>query len=157
MFSGYLMSKNQVYKNRTSILLIIVAICIWLFDLHMGGFSLNNRYYGNFAIASIAGAIAGCYLLMNISYLLSRNTSNLFYYRAISYIGKQSLVIFCFHSIDRILFKNNLFVGTIWIYNYWILFIVLRISYSLLIAETIKRVPILRSVYYPGSIHKSQR
>lgn len=150
MFGGYLMSKNKIYENRTSIWLLIVAACIWLFDLYMGGIDLNKRSYGNFAVVSITGAIAGSYLLMNISYILSRKTAN-FYYRAISYVGKQSLVILCFHTFDQILAMNPFIIM---MSKNWVFLTAFRLTYSLLLAEIILHIPILHSLYpLKGTIH----
>jgi fucose 4-O-acetylase-like acetyltransferase len=150
MFSGYLMSKNQIYKNMISIWLVIVAVCMWLFDLYMGDFNLNERIYSNFAVVSMAGAIAGSSLLMYVSYILSKYTYTI-YYRTISYIGKQSLVILCFHNLNTIIVVNPIRSFRLWLYvnNHWIILTILALGYSLLVAEIIKRISILRSIFYP--------
>ena len=151
LFSGYLMQKYKIFEKKAHIWLFIAAFSIWLVDLYMGGISLNDRQYNNLAVSTI-GAIAASYLLMKLSYFLSNNNS--FYYRSISYIGRQSLIILCFHPFDieipcSIIIR---YFGFTWLYdenNHWIILTVFRLCYTLLFAEIIKRLPILKSAYYP--------
>ena len=104
MFSGYLMRKYMIFEKKAPIWLFIAAAGIWLLDLYMGGINMNERVYNNLAVSTI-GAIAASYLLMKLSCFLSNSAS--FYYKAISYIGRQSLVILCFHRLDTFVLSSN--------------------------------------------------
>jgi len=149
MFSGYLMRKYMIFEKKTTIWLFVAVAGIWLLDLYMGGIDMSEREYNNLAVSTI-GAIAASYLLMKLSYSLSNRTS--FYYKAISYIGSQSLVIFCFHMFDIWIFPPMInYSGRLWIYqnNYWMILAGFRLCYSLLITETIKLLPVVKSAYYP--------
>jgi fucose 4-O-acetylase-like acetyltransferase len=150
VFSGYLMRKYKIFEKKTPIWLFIAAASIWLLDLYMGGISMNERIY-NYPAVSTIGAIAASYLLMKLSYFLSNSTS--FYYKSISYIGRQSLVILCFSLLDLRFgaFFPYLISFFAWLYqnNHWIILTVTRLCYSLLIAEIIKLLPFLKLVYYP--------
>jgi len=149
VFSGYLMRKYMIYEKKAPIWLFIAVASIWLLDLYMGGISMNERVYNNLAVSTI-GAIAASYLLMKLSYFLSNSTS--FYYKSISYIGRQSLVILCFQLsdlwfCDRII--RYFALECLYQNNHWIILTGIRICYSLLIAEIIKLLPFLKLVYYP--------
>jgi len=149
MFSGYLMRKYMIYEKKAPIWLFIAAASIWLLDLYMGGISMNERVYNNLAVSTI-GAIAASYLLMNLSYFLSNSTS--FYYKSISYIGRQSLVILCFSLFDTsacYLMIRYFVIGCLYQNNHWIILTGFRLCYSLLIVEIIKLLPFLKFVYYP--------
>jgi fucose 4-O-acetylase-like acetyltransferase len=149
VFSGYLMGKYKIFEKKTPIWLFIAAASIWLLDLYMGGISMNERVY-NYPAVSTIGAIAASYLLMKSSYFLSNSTS--IYYKSISYIGRQSLVILCFSLLDlKFGALPNLISFFAWIYqnNHWIILTGFRLCYSLLIAEIIKLLPFLKLVYYP--------
>jgi fucose 4-O-acetylase-like acetyltransferase len=159
IFSGYLMQKYKIFEKKAPIWVYIAAASIWLLDLYMGAISLNDREYHNLAVSTI-GAIAASYLLMKLSCFQSSNPS--FYYRSISYIGRQSIVILCFHAYDKNILGSRLmsYLGFVWLHenNYWIILTLFRLCYSLLFAEIIKRLPILRSAYYPwASKIKGQR
>ena len=149
MFSGYLMRKYMIFEKKAPIWLLIAAAGLWLLDLYMGGIYMNERVYNNLAVSTI-GAIAVSYLLIKLSYYLSNTTS--FYYKAISYIGKQALVILCFSLIDTLAFTPLImYYALVCLYqnNHWIILTGFRLCYSLLIVETIKLLPLLKLVYYP--------
>jgi len=150
MFSGYLMQKYMIFEKKSPIWLFIAAAGIWLLDLYMGGINMSEREYNNLAVSTI-GAIAASYLLMKLSYFLSNRTS--FYYKSISYIGRQSLVILCFHQLDTFVCAPLIirYSALLWLYqnNYWLILTGVRLCCSLLIAEIIKRLPLMKSVYYP--------
>jgi fucose 4-O-acetylase-like acetyltransferase len=149
LFSGYLMRKDMIFEKKTPIWFFIAAASIWFLDLYMGRSNMNERIYNNLAISTI-GAIAASFLLMKLSFFLSNSHS--FYYKSISYIGRQSLVILCFHLFDVLVFFPMIIVfaeGYYFRSDHWIVLSVFHLCYSLLIAETIKLLPLLKSVYYP--------
>ena len=154
MFSGYLMRKHMIFEKKIPIWLFIAAAGVWLLaDLYMGGIDMILRKYNYLAI-SIIGAISASYLLMKLSFFLSNGTS--FYYKSISYIGRQSLVILCFHTFDTLVFPPMIdYFALACLYqfqnNHWIILTGFRLCYSLFIAEIIKLLPLMKSVYYPGT------
>jgi len=149
MFSGYLMRKYMIFEKKAPIWLFFAAASVWILDLYMGGIDLSERVYNNLAVSTI-GAIAATYLLMKLSYFLSNSIS--FCYKPITYIGRQSLVIFCFHMFDIWIFPPMIsYSARLWLYqnNYWIILTGFRLCYSLLIVKTIKLLSLLKSAYYP--------
>jgi hypothetical protein len=152
MFSGYLMRRYMIFEKKTSVWFFIAAAGIWLLDLYMGAIDMNARVYYNLSVSTM-GAIAASFLLMKLSCFLSNSAP--FYYRAISYIGRQSLVILCFHTIN-ILFcppmSSYFALGCLYLNYHWTILTGFRLCYSLLIAEIIKRIPILKSIYYPNTL-----
>jgi len=148
MFSGYLMRKHMIFEKKTPIGLFIIAAGIWLLDLYMGSIDMAGRIYNNLAVSTI-GAIAASYLLMKLSYFLSNSIS--FFYKPIPYIGRQSLVILCFHTFDLMACPPMIkhFILECLHNNHWITLTGFRLCYSLLIAKAIKLLPLLKSVYYP--------
>ncbi len=153
MVSGYLMRKHMIFEKKTPIWFFIAAAGIWLLDLYMGGIDMILREYNYLAI-SLIGAISASYLLMKLSFFLSNGAS--FYYKSISYIGRQSLVILCFHTFDIVVFPpmiNYFALACLYQFqnNHWIILTGFRLCYSLLIAEMIKLLPLMKSVYYAGT------
>jgi acyltransferase len=149
VFSGYLMKKFMIFEKKTPVWIFIIAFSIWFIDLYMGGISMNERTYNNLAISTI-GAIAGSYLLMKFSYFLSSSIS--FYYKFISHIGRQSLVIFCFSLFDTLAFLpliSSSDLINLYDNNHWVILTGFRLCYSLLIVEIIMLLPFLKLVYYP--------
>lgn len=149
VFSGYLMQKHKIYEYKASVLLYIAAASIWSLDLYTGRLDMNSRIYNNLAV-SIIGAIAASYLIMNLSYVLSKSTS--FHTMSISYIGRQSLVILCFASFDTLTcipLIKYFALACLYQNNHWIILTGFRLCYSLLVAEIIKSFHILKLIYYP--------
>ena len=150
MFSGYLMRKYRIFEKKSPIWFLAAAAGIWSLDLYMGGINMSEREYNNLAVSTI-GAIAASYLIMKLSCFLSKSAS--FYYKAISYVGRQSLVILCFHQLDTFVCATIIirYSSLLWLYqnNLWLVLTGVRLSCSLLIAEIIKRLPLMKSVYYP--------
>lgn len=149
MFSGYLIRKYKTYEKKAPIWFYIVAVSIWLLDLNMGLFSMNNREYNNLAI-SIIGAIAVSYLIIKISYFLSNSTKH--YYKSITYIGRHSLVIYCYHVFDILVCSpiiRALAIEYLYQNNYWLVLTGIRLFYSLLIVKIITFIPVFKLAYYP--------
>ena len=145
------MRKYRIFEKKSPIWLFIAAVGIWLLDLDTGGIDMILREYNYLAI-SIIGAILASYLLMKLSFFLSNGTS--FYYKAISYIGRQSLVILCFQAADTLVLPSTInYFALACLYefqnNHWIILTEFRLCYSLLIAEIIKLFPFMKSIYYP--------
>lgn len=149
VFGGYMIRRHMIIEKKASLWLLIAAVVIWCIDLYMGGMSMNDRLYNN-PVVSIIGAIAASYLLIKLSYFLSNAAS--FYYKAIDYIGKQSLLILCFSLMDTLACSpiiSYFALTCLYQNNHWIILTGFRLCYSLLIAEIIKFLPLLKFVYYP--------
>jgi len=149
MFSGYLMRKYFVYEKKMSIWFLIVAGSVWLLDIYMGGISMNERIY-NHLVISTTGAIAASYLLIKFSCILAKKGSS--FYKFIAYIGRQSLVVLCFSLMDVLALVpliSYLSIECLYKNNHWIILAGFRLCYSLIIAEIIKVIPVLNSVFYP--------
>ena len=148
IFSGYLMQRYKILESKVPIWLFIFAVGIWILDIYMGGINMNEREYNNLAVSTI-GAIAASYLLIKLAYFLSSTT--LFRYVPLSYIGQQSLIILCFHLLDKWNYIETMKSISTYLLqnNNWIILTGFRLCYSLIIAETIKRLLLFKSVYYP--------
>lgn len=149
MFAGYVIRKYKVYEKKAPVWFYIAAVSLWLLDLYMGPFSMNSRQYNNLAI-SITGAIAASYLIIYLSYVLSKNIS--LYYKSITYLGRHSLVIYCYHVFDILVCSpviRALALEFLYQNNYWLALTVIRLFYSLLFIKIISYIPVFKLAYYP--------
>lgn len=149
LYFGYAMRTYGIYKKKTPLWLLAGIFGFWIFDLYMGGINMMLNKY-NIPVISITGAAAVSFLIFKVAYYLS--DSKRLYYKAIVFIGKRSLVIYCFHVFDILTCSPIITpLGLDFLYRVdtWMFLTVWRLAYSVVIAKIIEYVPVFRSVYYP--------
>jgi len=67
-----------------------------------------------------------------------------------------SLIVLCFHLFDKWELSEMVKSACTYLYgyNHWIILTGLRLCFSLLIAEILRHIPLLKTVYYPGTDRK---
>jgi len=155
LYFGYAISRYRLYEKKAPLWLLAGAFGFWIFDLYMGGINMMLNQY-NIPVISIAGAAAASFLIFKAAYYLS--AGNRLYYKAIVFIGKRSLVIYCFHVFDILTCSpviSALSLDFLYTNKFWMLLTVWRLAYSLAIAKILEYVPVFKSVYYPKTSGKS--
>jgi fucose 4-O-acetylase-like acetyltransferase len=149
LYFGYSIRRYRIYEKKTPLWVLAGVFGFWIFDLYMGGINMMQNTY-NIPVISITGAAAASYLIIKAAYYLS--DSNRLYYKTITYIGKRSLVIYCFHVFDILTCSpviRALAADFLYSNKFWMLLTVWRLAYSVAIAKIIEHVPVFKSVYYP--------
>jgi fucose 4-O-acetylase-like acetyltransferase len=125
--------------------LLAAAVFLGLHLVFNDSMDLNLRKYDNLVISTLQ-ALAGIYLVLSISRMLSGIAPLA---RLLGYLGRNSLIILIFHSpIQRGLF-NILGDALERKYPAGVLAFVGAVLASLLIAEGIRRIPVLKFLYLP--------
>jgi polysaccharide biosynthesis protein PslL len=125
--------------------LLAMAVFLRLQLVFNDSMDLNLRKYDNLVISTLQ-ALAGIYLMLSISRMLSGIAPLA---RLLSYLGRNSLIILIFHNpIQRSLF-NILGDALERKYAAGVLAFVIAVLACLLIAEAIRRIPILKFLYLP--------
>ncbi len=144
MFFGYRSGVRGSFKKKMPSWQLVALLCLWLFDVYLGGIRINNRNY-HCLFVSMPGAVAGSVLLIRLSVLLSRAPSLT---RVLSTLGKASLLILCFHMMDERYFLWNKLPLFHAVYSNRLTLSTFRLGYSLVIAGAVMRTPVLRSLYH---------
>lgn len=161
LYVGYKINNKELASKKVHMHLCIIFICLCLsvVDNIMGGISMNDRVYNNFAI-SASGGISGSILLFYFSYLLSIacNVASFPFFiplirkitTSISYIGKEALTIYCMQCLDITYFRWFYFQRSLVlvICTSWVTLSFFKLLYSLILIGLIRQVPFIRSLYY---------
>lgn len=98
MWIGFYSRQKDFIDSINSICIMDIAmVLIWYFSLRTSQFEMATRLYQN-SFFAVCAAISGTYLVCRMSMLLEHRlilVGNL-----LEYIGKNSLLIFCFHAVD---------------------------------------------------------
>lgn len=144
MFVGYYFHKYNIIE-RMNWRWIIPFILIWVYDIHMGGISINNRQYYNYFL-SISGAVIGTLIWALISIYSFHNDTVI--RRFLSYCGRGSLIILAFHTMDTGFFHFDFLLPGVygWISVSAVVLFAARVIFSLLIIG-ILRIPIIYKLF----------
>lgn len=146
MYIGYL-AKDGALLERKSGKLLVVALLIWLAVSMQQTFYMVSLETPDSLIA-IVGAVAGTFAVVKLAQGLERLKVTS---RVMAFLGKNSIIILCFHSID-IMFSNvpNLIMTAPFTTNDY-LKITLVVLYRMIIPITatilIPHIPGLRSLF----------
>ncbi len=142
LYVGYLSKKFDILNNKSLILklllFIISAVCIYNKSMVIIG---NNTY--SYGVFSILGAIAISYWIAKFSKQLEKTK---YVSKFLSYLGRNTLVILCFHLIEldyikweNIISFNNLYINCIIIY-------ILKILWALFFIKLVDKT-FLKRIY----------
>ncbi len=126
--------------------LLALAVFLGLHILTDYSMDLNLRKYDNLVVSTLQ-ALAGIFIILSLSKMLVRSPSLSLLF---GYLGRSSLIILIFHNpIQRSLFS---FLGDALDSKFGAALLAFAgaVLACLLIAEIIKRVPILRILYLPA-------
>lgn len=146
-WAGFLIKKYD-FVSKGNLSLFIIALIIWAVSAKIGPFYINVGYAAN-PIVAIIGGIFGSYSIMIFSKLMDKllPTSII---NVLTYIGKLSLIILCFHLIDLQGLNLNYYVlhsfTTIQPLN-TIAFSIYRILFAVLMTFIIPHILGIRSIF----------
>lgn len=126
---------DSLTKPTTTILCLCSVIIAFLgSDL-----SINDRVYRNFFIACL-GACAGTLLVLQLSRFIEKWSLAR---ASLSYVGRASIIILCFHTFDTTWGHLNVLLPNYrdWL-GHWTVLAGLRLSACLIIFELLSRFPI---------------
>ncbi|MFC6260633.1 acyltransferase family protein [Levilactobacillus fujinensis] len=164
MYIGYL-AKDGALLERQSGKLFIMALLIWLAVSTQQTFYLVSLETPDTLLA-IVGAVAGTFAVVKLAQGLThlKLTS-----RVMAFLGRNSIIILCFHSID-IMFSNvpNLIMTAGFTTNDYlkiVLVVLYRMIIPIIAAIVIPHIPVLRSLFlnrvYPfkkrGRVNKNAK
>lgn len=147
---GYIVKANAILTIRPSkwivcICLMIMAWCIRYFN----GFWMVTNYFGN-GIMDFIGAFAISYLIywsVKLCFIHCNNFS-----KVLSWYGKYSLVILCFHIIELDLFPWAVFMSFIVSmginkFVMWSIIIICKLVWVTFGVFIVLNVPVLRKIF----------
>ena len=141
IYCGYYFKTNNILNKKPHIIFLLLLSCLLILSISTGSLNLNSRLY-NIILISYLGAISGCILLVYFSMVLTKfKVSG----KVFSYLGKESLVILCFHFVEQCcipwtnfkLLSSNIFV-----------LIFCKLVFLIIATYSIKYIPIVRNVFY---------
>ncbi|OIN45752.1 hypothetical protein BLL37_29520 [Pseudomonas azotoformans] len=145
IFAGIALRRFEVLSAPRSWLLILASVCALVISRYNGAMDMNGRNYNDFFISSV-GAMGGSILVLYAAISLERIPR---LERILSYLGRASLVILCFHTADTSFFHFPQLVPSIyqWLDAHPLWLSVWRLSYSMLVFEAFRRIPFMRYAY----------
>lgn len=149
LYVGYVVKKHNLFPRTFNLPVKIIMLLLWFFTVYLGGVSLVNVDFPLFPI-SLIGSICGSYFFMIFcKYLSDHNILNM----QMIYIGKESLIILCFHLIEMYFIPWQRILSVIHVQNtsgtiITGLIILFRIIFASLIAVYAKKVILFRRMYY---------
>lgn len=132
MYIGNMAKKNNKLNKKNSILSNIIMILIWIVEIISDGVNMVIRYYPLYII-SILGSVFGSYFIIKFCDNVIKNNN---IKKFLSYIGKNSLTILCFHLFEMMIIPWDIITSLINIKNVlviWQLKVILGVLFCLLI------------------------
>ena len=96
-YLGYIAKQQNILSKRVCISHTLPLLCIWGIGLSYGGQFLIVQNYSVSLINDIIVALAACYLVLLYCRWLENNTKSA---KIMAFLGKYTIVMLCFHSID---------------------------------------------------------
>lgn len=161
LYVGYISKEHDILKYTPSKSIIIIMGLTWVICIKFSSISMVSNYYKT-GLLDMIGGICGTYYFVYISKFISKYTK--YIKSALTFIGKETLVILCFHLIELNLFPWHKLIKLL--SNYFKIqyekptILVFKFIWVVLIAIFLKYIPLLKNFYYPKvkktSSHKVQ-
>lgn len=158
MYIGYIFKENQIYfkllyKNISSEIKIFVVffglMCWFLLLKDYNGFRVYSVYFGKGV--DILGSLYACAIVLLLSKQVSDRTR--YVSKFISYFGRYSLLVLCFHNLEWKFFPwNNVidmvinFLGISFDYKLEIV-MVIKVIFDLFIVFILSKIPQVRKLF----------
>ena len=146
VLAGMELKENpQLFFNKKALYL---GLLLWLICICIGGLSMAAHKY-KLSLLHVVGGVYGTYICYKIVCQLRCDSV---FYRFLCYVGKNSLVILCIHTLDRVLkitfeISNYILGYAKTDFLHWQLEIALKFLFVLIIFSILRQIPILRKVY----------
>ena len=96
-YLGYQAKLYNILNKTPCVSHILPLLCIWGIGLSYGGQFLIVQNYSVSLISDITVALSACYLVVLYCQWLENNSSSA---KIMAFLGKYTIVMLCFHSID---------------------------------------------------------
>lgn len=104
VYIGYLAKKYNIMNYPVTIGQILPLLCMWGICIFYGGRFLIVHNYSVFLITDIIATIFACYLFILFCRFIEENAKSTAF---MAFLGRYTLVMLCFHSIDIIIMPWN--------------------------------------------------
>jgi fucose 4-O-acetylase-like acetyltransferase len=145
IFFGLALKEEALFEKKVPIFMLILSLVAFEVSRRFGGMSMNNRTYHDLLVSS-CGAIGGSVLVLQLAIFLSK------YYiicHVLEYFGRAAIVILCFHTFDTGFGHFDIIWPEIFKFmeKYPILLIIYRLTFTIMIYEIFRRIPLMRACY----------
>lgn len=147
---GHLARKNNLLNKKYSRSMIFFLFIFWIYCIFFSHINMQSGYYDNF-IVNVVGAVSGTYFIyLSIKFI---ETKICLIKKILIYIGKYSLIVLCFHSLDYTINPFVIIINKIQsllpitqghFYRYYI---ILRLIYVIIVLLIIPRISILKKIF----------
>lgn len=146
LYIGNMVKEYNLLQKR-NIWLTLSALLIWIGCFFLIGMKINiargriDPYY-----IAIPASVCAVYVIYNIARCIEEKT--VYLQKTLTYIGKSSLTVLCFHGIDELLFYSfyhHLMIDTV----SYITALCLRIAFPILCVLIIQRIPFIYRIFNP--------
>lgn len=146
---GFYMHKFNTLSKQ-SVPNLIFCASIWLLCVvFCGKLYMVRNYYGN-GLLDIIGAVCAFYVIIFISKLLDNKTTLIS--RILSFYGRNSLAILCFHLIELDSFPWHIITDYLCITRTrtgTLFLIIVRITFATICVLVVNKIPVLKRVFSP--------
>ncbi|MDR1373061.1 MAG: acyltransferase family protein [Dysgonamonadaceae bacterium] len=109
-YAGYLANKHRILEKKIPVFIQFIMGAVWIYCILYSHIEMSLCSYGCYPI-DILRAISGCYFIYVICKYI--NDKNLAVKNILILFGQLSLVILCFHSIDRTVIPDGIWKSAI--------------------------------------------
>lgn len=143
IYIGFQAKKISLFELKINKLLLLLMLLLWIFTYHVNGVILANGTFHYFPFTLFGSACGSYFVIKFCKYLCRWN----FLKNLLSYIGKETLIILCFHLIDMYLVPYYLIpLHTAFIWTSVV--ILIRLALLFIIAVYAKKLTLIKKLYY---------
>lgn len=126
--------------------LFTISMACWVYCILYSGMAINGCLFGAYYVIDLIGALGGTLAVYLLSRLISRNKPSATF---LGFIGRYSLVAFCFHAIECPLFPWERLASFIQDYSVLanVVICLARITVILLLTRCTIAVPVFRKIF----------
>lgn len=153
-YIGCMAKENKALSEKCPVLITLIMIIIWIYCIFFSHIDMQSGYYDNFII-NVIGAVSGTYFIYLISKFIDEKIWLMKY--VLIFIGKMSLVVLCFHSLDySITSEINLYglvidkIQSVFAStrgHYYRYYIGLRFMYIFIVLLVVPRIAVLKRLF----------
>lgn len=144
IYCGYLLKSNDLLDKKLSIVPFIILTVLWFANINNNALGMNSREYNSIVIFYI-GSISGSILLIYLSKLLVKTRILTVFF---TYLGKETLVIMCFHLLESYLIPWQKILHFGFLYNNPFILVTFKMIFLIVATFFVKYIPILKEAYY---------
>jgi fucose 4-O-acetylase-like acetyltransferase len=148
-YIGNIAKEKQLGDKKYAAWIIILMLVVWIYCAFFSHVGMASGYYDNF-IMNVCGAAFGSYFVYRFAVFIESKL--LVIKRILVYVGKYSLIVLCFHSLDWLInpfmtaIQKTQFCG-ITQGHFYRYYIGLRFIYIIFILLLVPNIPIVKRLF----------